>query len=350
MIQAMARAMLQSELFLSIGLALFSSLFARPARAQKAGALQSDFKAAASDYNSGQLAKAASELESLARRAPENPDVEELLGMVLSAESKDREASIHLRRAVQLKPGWAAARANLAVNLTKLGKNSLAEAEFKRAIAIDPADSQAYQDLGQFYLTEGKVSEAIPALEKAQTLHPSYRNGYNLALAYSQTGRPQEAKREIQELIETNNTAELHNLLGEVDEKLGDFIAAANEFQHAAQMDPTESNLFDWGTELLVHHALGPAIEVFSLSVKRYPGSARLVVGLGLAYYWRGDYDEAVKALLQATSLAPSDPRAYYFLSKAYNRAPSQAREVISCFCRFADLRPHDGKAQFYYA
>ncbi|MGH9435820.1 MAG: tetratricopeptide repeat protein, partial [Terriglobia bacterium] len=129
-----------------------------------------------------------------------------------------------------------------------------------------------------------------------------------------------------------------------------DYVTAANEFQQAARMDPTESNLFDWGAELLVHHTLDPAIAVFSQGVKRYPHSPRLRVGLGLAQYSRGNYDDAVKALLAAADLSPSDPRAYYFLSKAYDRSPSQAGEVIDCFRRFAELKPHDAQAQVYYA
>ncbi len=343
----MRKPVLQLDLFLCIGLTF---LAANPAPAQNASALQNQFQAAVSDYNAGRLAKAACELESLERQAPGSPYVEELLGMVLSAQLKDSDAHTHLQRAVQLNPGWAAARANLGVNLDKLGKSSLAEQELKSALAIDPADYEASQDLGQFYLAEGKVGEAIPPLEKAQTLHPSYRNGYNLALAYSETGHAQEARREIQQLLKTANTAELHNLLGETNEKLGDFIAAANEFQQAAHMAPTEPNLFDWGTELLVHHALPPAIEVLSEGAKRFPDSPRLMVGLGLAYYWQDKYDDAVAALLRAADLSPSDPRAYYFLSQAYDRSPSQAGEVIECFHRYAQLKAHDAKAQFYYA
>ena len=38
-----------------------------------------------------------------------------------------------------------------------------------------------------------------------------------------------------------------------------------------------------------------------------------------MALYSRGNYDVAVKSLLKAADLNPSDPRCYLFLSKAYD-------------------------------
>jgi tetratricopeptide (TPR) repeat protein len=95
---------------------------------------------------------------------------------------------------------------------------------------------------------------------------------------------------------------------------------------------------------------LEPAIEVFRNAAERYPASARLAIGLGIAYYSRGIYDEAVKSLLRAADLNPSDPRCYLFLSKAYDSSPSQADEVIQRFRRFSELQPNDARAQYYYA
>jgi tetratricopeptide (TPR) repeat protein len=150
--------------------------------------------------------------------------------------------------------------------------------------------------------------------------------------------------------LKQKDTAELHNLLAEVEEKAGNYVTAVNQYELAAHMDPSESNLFDWGAEFLLHQTPNPAIEVFAQGLKRYPNSPRLAVGLGLALYLRGSYDEAVKALLRGADLDPSDPRAYYVLSKAYDRAPGQADEVVEHFRRFAELRPADAQATFYYA
>jgi tetratricopeptide (TPR) repeat protein len=139
-------------------------------------------------------------------------------------------------------------------------------------------------------------------------------------------------------------------LLGEIQEKNGNFVAAEHEYEIAAHMDASESNLFDWGSELLLHRTLDPAVEVFERGTERYPQSQRLEIGLGMALYSRGNYDDAVKALLKAADMNPSDSRCYYFLSKAYNSSLAQADNVIQRFRRFAELEPENAHALYYYA
>jgi len=150
--------------------------------------------------------------------------------------------------------------------------------------------------------------------------------------------------------LKRKETAELRKLLGQIEEKDGQFVAAANQFEAAAHMDPSESNLFDWASELLLHRTLDPAVQVFQQATERYPDSPRLRVGLGMAYYARGNYDDAVKAFLRGADLNPADERCYRFLARAYDSSPSQAAEVIERFRRFAELKPNNGQALFYYA
>ena len=74
------------------------------------------------------------------------------------------------------------------------------------------------------------------------------------------------------------------------------------------------------------------------------------MIGLGMALYARGNYDDAVKSLLRAADLNPADPGCYLFLSKAYDSSPSQADDVIERFRRFAELQPKNARALYYYA
>ena len=313
--------------------------------------LDREFQAALAQYDSGQYAEAAVRLERILRQVPESFEVQELLGLVYSGQSEDVKANPHLEKAVRLKPDSAAARTNLAANLARLGKQDLAEVQFKKALELEPRNFDANHNLGESYVRSGKVAKAAPFLEQAQRIDPSsYDNGYDLALAYLLTGRLADARQLVNNLLKLKNTAELHNLLGEIEEKDGKFVAAANEFEIAAHADPSESNLFDWGSELLLHRTLGPAVEVFQEASDRYPKSARLVIGLGMALYARGNYDDAVKSLLRGADLNPSDPDCYLFLSKAYNSSPGQAGEVIERFRRFAQLQPRNARAHYYYA
>jgi len=313
--------------------------------------LEREFQAGVAQYDAGHFSEAAQRLEKLVREVPESFEVHELLGLVYSAQSQDAKANPHLEKAVRLKPDSAAARTNLAANLIRLGKPELAELQFKKAVELEPRNFDANHNLGESYVRSGKVAKAAPYLEQAQRIDPSsYDNGYDLALAYILTGRLADARQLVHDLLKLKNTAELHNLLGEIEEKDGNFVVAANEYETAAHADPSESNLFDWGSELLLHRTLGPAVEVFQQASDRYPQSARLMIGLGMALYARGNYDDAVKSLLKGADLNPSDPDCYLFLSKAYNSSPGQANEVSERFRRFVQLQPRNGRAHYYYA
>ncbi len=313
--------------------------------------LNQEFQAAVAQYDGGHYPEAAAQLEKLLQEVPQSFEVHELLGMVYAGESQDNLANQQLEAAVRLKPSSAAARTNLAANLVRLGKLDGAQEQLKKAVVLDPRSFDANHNLGELYVRTGKLPDAIPFLKQAQQITPSsYDNGYDLALAYLLIGNPEPARTLVRELLKIKNTAELHNLLGEIEEKDGKFVDAANEFEAAAHQDPSESNLFDWASELLLHRTLEPAIEIFRQSAERYPNSPRMAIGLGIALYSRGNYDDAIKALLRATDLSPSDPRGYAFLSKAYDSSPSQADQVIERFRRFADLQPDNARADYYYA
>ena len=320
------------------------------AQAQKQD-LDREFKQAVAQYQAGEFPDAAVQLEKIAREVPDNFEVQELLGLVYAAQSLNDKANEHLEKAVRLKRDSAAAHINYGNNLLRLGKPNLAQQQFERAVALAPRDYDANHNLGEFYARSNKVAEALPLLERAQQIDPaSYDNGYDLALAYFLIGRTVDARKVIHDLSSRKDTAELHDLLGEVEEKEGNFVGAANEFEAAAHMDPSESNIFDWGCELLLHRTLEPAIAVFHQGAARFPNSPRMAIGLGMALYSLGRYDEAVKYLLRAADLDPGDPRGYRFLSRAFDSSPTQADEVVECFRRFVDLQPQNGQALYYYA
>jgi tetratricopeptide (TPR) repeat protein len=313
--------------------------------------LDRQYQTAVADYEAGRNAAAADQLEKLLPYAPNSYEIHELLGLVYASLSQDAKALDHLKIAVELKPNVAEARTNLATSLLHSGKVALAGEQFHKALALEPQSYDANHNLGEYYVQSGKVADARPLLEAAQRINPgSYDNGYDLAMADFVLGRFDDARAVVQELLKKKDTGELHSLLGQIDEKDGKFVAAANDFETAAHMDPSEENLFDWGSEMLLHRTYEPAIAIFQQGAQRYPNSPRILIGLGLSLYSRGKYDDAVKALLAAADLNPSDPRCYLFLSKAYNSSPLQADGVIERFRRYAELQPGNALAQYYYA
>jgi len=309
------------------------------------------YQSAVAQYEAGKYTESAAQLEDLLPHAPDSFEIHELLGVVYASMSDDAKAIPHLELAVRLKPDSPEARTSLAATLNHDGKSTQAGEQFRKAQALAPEAFDTNHNLGEFYVQSGKLADARPFLERAQRINPSsYDNGYDLAMADYLIGQLAEARQVVESLLRNKNTGELHNLLGQIEEKDGKFVAAVSEFETAAHMDPSEDNLFAWGSELLLHRTYEPAIDVFQTATQRYPNSPRLMIGLGMALDLRGKYDEAVKALLTAADLDPSDARCYVFLSKAYDSSPNQAEDVIQRFRRYAELQPNSALAQYYYA
>jgi tetratricopeptide (TPR) repeat protein len=340
---------------LRTGVAIFSVLvcFAVPLQAQDRPKqdLDKQYQLAVSDYDAGRFEQAASELETVLPYATTSSTVHELLGLVYASLKQTDKALAQLKTAVQLKPDWAEARTNFGTALLQADQTALAGEQFRKAISLDPHGYDTNRNLGEFYAQTGKLAEALPLLQQAHAIIPAaYDNSYDLAMTEFLLGRNVDARALVLDLIKQKDAGELHSLLGQIDEKEGKYLAAAADYELAAHLDPSEDNLFDWGSEMLLHRTYEPAIAVFQEAAHRYPKSPRILIGLGLSLYSRGKYDEAVKALLSAADLNPSDPRCYVFLSKAYNSSPLQADDVLQAFHRYADLEPSSALAQYYYA
>jgi tetratricopeptide (TPR) repeat protein len=173
--------------------------------------------------------------------------------------------------------------------------------------------------------------------------------------AYADTGDYARARQNLQALINApdkpdQEKAQLHHLLGDVDEKLGDSLEAVREYQRAAELNPSEANLFDWGAELLTHHAAEPAIEVFTKGNRLFPRSVRMLAGLGAAWYSLGSYDQAAKSFCEASDLNPSDPSPYLFMGKMQSAEATQSPAIAERLARFAALQPENALANYYQA
>jgi tetratricopeptide (TPR) repeat protein len=143
---------------------------------------------------------------------------------------------------------------------------------------------------------------------------------------------------------------EPHHTLAESYEKAGKPLDAVREFQRAAELNPSEINLFDWGTELLSHRAPQAAAEVFDKAVRLYPESVRSMLGLATAWYTAGVYENAAQWFFKAADVNPSDPKPYLFLGKIQAREITESAGYRERLARFAKLAPDNALANYYYA
>lgn len=123
-------------------------------------------------------------------------------------------------------------------------------------------------------------------------------------------------------------------------------LESARQYQRAAESDPTEPHLFDWGADLLKHRAAAPAEAVFTKGNRLFPQSVRMLLGLAVAEYALGSYDDAAQHLCQASDLNPKDPTPYLFMGKVETTTPV----FVERLARFAKLQSNNALANYYYA
>jgi tetratricopeptide (TPR) repeat protein len=225
------------------------------------------------------------------------------------------------------------------------------ETKLRAALVNAPGSFAANHQLGAFYLASGQYSQAIPLLSAAYQIDPANReNEYDLAQAYVLSDDLAHAREHANQLRTLKETARLHHLLAEIDEKAGDSLSAVREDEHAVRLDPSEENYFAWGSELLLHRAIWQAAEVFRQGSKAHPNSARMLVGLGTAQFSGALYEEASASLCAASDLSPTDPEPYLFLGRIQIAAPQPLSCVEPHLQRFLAQQPSNALASYYSA
>jgi tetratricopeptide (TPR) repeat protein len=245
----------------------------------------------------------------------------------------EADGTYHFRA---LAPGSYAIRAEKAgVGLASFGPFVLGEKETRTLdLTLHPANAQ----VPQFY--------DEPQFVVAGVTDSTYQGGHGSDVVL----RSAEALAKATASLTKEAPASGLRVQAEAEEKAGNPVGAARDYQHAADLDPSEPNLFDWGTELLIHRAAVPAIEVFGKGNRLFPGSSRMLLGLAAAWYARGAYDEAAKYFYAASDLNPADPTPYLFLGEIQTPAITNSDGYQERLARFARLHPENALANYYYA
>ncbi len=204
--------------------------------------------------------------------------------------------------------------------------------------------------------TTSRTSEALAKETLGLKSGAAEKNGvavsgkYQAALECEAKGDFVKAREEIRKKLAASDDAEGHHLLGDLDERLNDPLDAVREYERAARMYPSEQNYFDWGTELLLHKAAQPAVEVFTKGTDLHRNSARMLAGLGAALYAVGSYDDAARRLCAASDLRPAESSPYLFLGQMEKTVSAALPCGEEKLARFAREQPANAQANYYYA
>lgn len=253
------------------------------------------------------------------------------------------------REAVRLRSDDKGPAASAMRENSRVSKES--ESELRAAVTKDPKGFEPNFRLGRYYVQANRYKDAIVPLQAAYRADPAnYDNEYELAQALNATGDTAQAREHVQHLLAHQPNADLHRMLGEIDEKLGDPLSAVREFREAASENPSEENYFAWGSELLLHRAIWQAKEVFDEGARLFPNSARMLTARGAALFAGALYDQAAQDLCRASDLNPASTAPYEFIGKIEIASPNPLPCVLAKLARFEQLQPTNSLANYYYA
>jgi len=148
-----------------------------------------------------------------------------------------------IQEAVRLDPDTALYRNTLGiVFLHYLGKPVEAQAEFQKALELDPSYAEAETNLGIALAQQGRWTDAIAAYTKALTMpvYPTPEIAYaNLGWAYLNLDRLKEAEEAYRTAIQLQpKFAQAYYFLGVVLERQGQRNEAKTAFRAARDLDP----------------------------------------------------------------------------------------------------------------
>lgn len=207
------------------------------------------------------------------------------------------------------------------------------------------------QRVAELLISHEKYSESIEELQRAAELDPGRADlQFDLALAQFRAGRSADALESAEKCKELRDSADLEDLLGDVQESRGDSLAAVKSYQAAVALAPNEEKYnLSLAIELIRHNSYEPARVVLEQAAQLHPESWRIQLALGMAKHFGGTDDAATKYLLHAAALAPQPEEALRYLGDIQmDLASAPAPAAVAKLCQYSDRHPKDGQMEYY--
>ncbi|HVH87757.1 MAG TPA: tetratricopeptide repeat protein, partial [Terriglobales bacterium] len=230
--------------------------------------------------------------------------------------------------------------------------------DFRKALELlhatnpNPQEELALrQRLAEVLISHGELPAAIEELTRALELAPLRGDlAYNLALAQFKAGHVDDALKSAEKCRTFDDTAELEDLLGDIQEARGDNLDAIRSYQASVALGPREERYrLSLALEFIRHNSFDAARLVLTQAAELWPKSWRIQLALGMVEHFAGSDDQASRILLHAAELA-AEPRAALesLGSIQMEQASPPASAAVAQLCGYSDRHPDDGKFQYY--
>lgn len=267
----------------------------------------------------GHSAAAATDMEAAAKLAPENVELQVAANLA--------------RLAVQLESRLNPASTLQVLRGFTLPNDRLLELRLRTAEMLSGANL---------------YGEAAKDFEEASRLAPDRADIlFNLALARYRNGEWDAALESAQKAKTLEDSGSLESLIGDLQEKRGDSLAAVHSYQAAVALEPNvQEHRLALARELLKHQTFDAAIVVLEQAVALFPQSTRVKLLLGLSYYLVDRSADSIRELLEAAKLDSSDELAARYLGEITLQDSAEPNpDAVNQICAFADGNPSSKSA-----
>lgn len=208
-------------------------------------------------------------------------------------------------------------------------------------------DAQYYFNLGNAFIGQSKVVEAIEAYETAISLRPDFSGAFNnLGICLHNSNKLLEAIEAYNQAIScdiTNSGAFIN--LGNALHEQGNSDEAVAAYNRAISIDPNNSEVFqNLGSILQKQGKLDEAFSAYSRSISIKPENAQVRNNLGNLLKELGRSEEALSAYKIAVSLQPDFAEAYNNMGILFQQL-GQQKEAITAYTKAISLQPDFAEA-----
>jgi len=185
--------------------------------------------------------------EAAIRKALELDDLPEAhasRGLLFNNGRRYSEAQAEFKRALSLNPNYASAHHWYAICLANIGKLDQATEEAKLASQADPLSPPSRNILAAMYENAGDFNKALETYTEVLKLDPSYRPAWAFRSGvYMHWGMEDEAKADLERWFQTGDDFDRHSFSAYLAAWFGHKEDAAKHFEEAQKLAPSEKSL-----------------------------------------------------------------------------------------------------------
>lgn len=284
------------------------------------------------------------------------------LGRLYQHDGKTKKAIFYLRMAQALRPDDVPTLIHLAQAYAADGQSEPAEADFRKALALDASSAAANAGLGEIALAKSNFTMAIHYLKAALKLQPqATRLRYPLAMAYRGAGDVSQARAQLRQqgrgavTVRDPLMDELANLkTGQMvfwkngnqamhEGRYAEAVTAYTRMVGAAKDDPVPRIYL--GMALARQGKLKAAEDQYRQALRLAPGNATAHYNLGVILLQLGHDHEAAGQFGIAVGFDPGFTLAHFQLANLLMRR-GQYTDAISHYTKVIELNPNNALAR----